>query len=108
MGNFQARQKRQKLIVGLFLAVWGFITFVPFIWMILSSFKTNPEIMQLNPSILPKNFTFDNFIKLFRDMNFAVYLKNTLIITGFSFFGLFLNAMAGYGFAKFKFKGKEK
>lgn len=48
MGNFQARQKRQKLIVGLFLAVWGFITFVPFIWMILSSFKTNPEIMQLN------------------------------------------------------------
>lgn len=108
MGNFQARQKKQKLIVGLFLAVWGFITFVPFIWMILSSFKTNPEIMQLNPSILPKNFTFDNFIKLFRDMNFAVYLKNTLIITGFSFFGLFLNAMAGYGFAKFKFKGKEK
>lgn len=39
-------------------------------------------------------------------MAFGTYLTNTLIIVLASFFGLFLNAMAGYGFAKFQFKGK--
>ena len=38
----------------------------------------------------------------------ALYLKNTLIVTICSFAGLFLNAMAGYGFAKYDFKGKNK
>lgn len=81
---------------------------LPFIWMILSSVKTDAEILQIPPTIWPRDFTWDSFIKLFTEMNFAVYLKNTLIIVVFSFLGLFLNAMAGYGFAKFKFKGKNK
>ncbi|RKC74308.1 L-arabinose transport system permease protein AraQ [Listeria monocytogenes] len=81
---------------------------LPFIWMVLSSLKTDAEILKIPPTIWPETFTLDNFTKLFTEMDFAIYLKNTLIIVFFSFFGLFLNAMAGYGFAKFKFKGKNK
>ncbi|MBA5790431.1 carbohydrate ABC transporter permease, partial [Escherichia coli] len=86
----------------------GFFMILPFIWMVLSSLKTDAEILKIPPTIWPETFTLDNFTKLFTEMDFAIYLKNTLIIVFFSFFGLFLNAMAGYGFAKFKFKGKNK
>lgn len=99
-------QKRNKIILGIILAVGGILTVTPFIWMILSSFKTNAEIVSVNQSLFPEQWSFQNFIDLFERLNFDVYLKNTLIITGFSFFGLLFNAMAGYGFAKYRFKGK--
>lgn len=102
----QEASRQAKIIVGLILAVWALVTIAPFLWMILSSFKSNAEISQMNQSILPHHWTLQNYKDLFISGNFGVYLKNTLIITGFSFIGLLLNAMAGYGFAKFKFKGR--
>lgn len=95
-----------KVAVGAILLFWGFITILPFLWMFLSSFKTNAEISQATQNFLPNHWTLDNYKRLFIDSNFGVYLKNTLIITLFSFMGMLLNAMAGYGFAKFKFKGR--
>lgn len=102
------KSRLSKWLIILILTIGGFFMILPFIWMILSSVKTDAEILQIPPTIWPRDFTWDSFIKLFTEMNFAVYLKNTLIIVVFSFLGLFLNAMAGYGFAKFKFKGKNK
>ncbi|KRM88857.1 carbohydrate ABC transporter permease [Liquorilactobacillus vini] len=102
----QEASRQTKIIVGLILAVWALVTIAPFLWMILSSFKSNAEISQMSQSILPHHWTLQNYKDLFISGNFGVYLKNTLIITGFSFIGLLLNAMAGYGFAKFKFKGR--
>lgn len=102
------KSRLSKWLIILILTVGGFFMILPFIWMILSSVKTDAEILQIPPTIWPRGFTWDSFVKLFTEMNFAVYLKNTLIIVVFSFLGLFLNAMAGYGFAKFKFKGKNK
>nr|WP_125646967.1 MULTISPECIES: carbohydrate ABC transporter permease [Lapidilactobacillus] len=82
------------------------MTILPFLWMFLSSFKSNAEISQMTQNFLPQHWTLMNYKNLFVSGNFGVYLKNTLIITLASFVGLLFNAMAGYGFAKFKFKGK--
>jgi len=98
--------KTAKIVVGIILTVGGLVMIMPFIWMILSSLKTDAEIMRIPPTIWPRQLTIENFEKLFTEFNFLLYLKNTLIIVACSFGGLFLNAMAGYGFAKFKFKGK--
>ncbi|WP_022795951.1 carbohydrate ABC transporter permease [Bavariicoccus seileri] len=106
--SYKNSQRGTKIFVGLILLIFGTMTFFPFLWMIFSSFKTNAEINQVVPTLLPQNPTFDNFIELFDRLNFGTYLKNTLIITFFSFAGLFLNAMAGYGFSKYDFKGKNK
>jgi multiple sugar transport system permease protein len=102
------KDRMSQWITGIVLAVGGLLVSIPFIWMILSAFKTETEVMQLTPTLWPKELTFDNFRYLFENMNFLVYLKNTIIIVVCSFFGLFLNAMAGYAFAKFKFKGRDK
>jgi multiple sugar transport system permease protein len=102
------RERYQQWIVAIILAVGGFLISIPFIWMILSAFKTESEVIQIPPTLWPKEFTLENFLYLFENMNFTIYLKNTIIIVLCSFIGLFLNAMAGYGFAKFTFKGREK
>ncbi|MGG6440111.1 carbohydrate ABC transporter permease [Saccharococcus caldoxylosilyticus] len=105
---YPKRERYQQWAAGIVLTVAGLLISIPFIWMILSAFKTESEVMQIPPTLWPNQFTLENFVHLFEDMNFALYLKNTIIIVLCSFIGLFLNAMAGYGFAKFQFKGKEK
>ncbi|EAC4946786.1 carbohydrate ABC transporter permease [Listeria monocytogenes] len=108
MNQYRQKSRGAQIAVISILTVGGFFMILPFIWMVLSSLKTDAEILKIPPTIWPETFTLDNFTKLFTEMDFAIYLKNTLIIVFFSFFGLFLNAMAGYGFAKLKFKGKNK
>ncbi|WP_430534494.1 carbohydrate ABC transporter permease [Listeria rocourtiae] len=108
MNQYANKSRGTKWLVGLILAIGGFFMILPFIWMVLSSVKTDAEILQIPPTIWPETFTWDNFKNLFTELNFGVYLRNTLVIVLFSFIGLFLNAMAGYGFAKFKFRGKNQ
>ncbi|ARI76492.1 carbohydrate ABC transporter permease [Halobacillus mangrovi] len=102
------KSKLEKSIVIFIMVVGGILVSIPFIWMISSSFKPESEVLAIPPTIIPDNPTIENYIQLFTNMNFAVYLRNTLIIVLFSFLGLLFNAMAGYGFAKYDFRGREK
>ncbi|MDT9027131.1 carbohydrate ABC transporter permease [Rossellomorea yichunensis] len=102
------KRKTEKTLVALLMILGGVLVSIPFIWMISSSFKPESEVLQIPPTLFPENPTMENYLNLFESMNFGVYLRNTLVIVLFSFLGLFFNAMAGYGFAKFHFKGKEK
>ncbi|MBY0011174.1 carbohydrate ABC transporter permease [Paenibacillus typhae] len=103
------RMKRvEKGIMITLLILGGLLMMVPFIWMIGSSFKPENEFTVIPPTLFPNHPTFNNYRDLFVKMDFLVYLKNTLIIVLCSFVGLFLNAMAGYAFAKFDFPGKNK
>ncbi|WP_078379028.1 carbohydrate ABC transporter permease [Sutcliffiella halmapala] len=108
MATNTAKAKIERSIVTLLLIVGGIIISIPFIWMISSSFKPESEVLMVPPTLFPENPTLANFVKLFESMNFGIYLRNTIIIVLLSFVGLLLNAMAGYGFAKFQFKGREK
>lgn len=99
-------KRLETTIVTIVLLVGAVLMVTPFVWMLLTSFKPEREAMLIPPTLFPKTITFENYINLFQNMNFLVYLKNTLIIVAFSFVGLLLNAMAGYAFAKYKFPGK--
>ncbi|QSF47167.1 carbohydrate ABC transporter permease [Paenibacillus tianjinensis] len=101
-------KKLEKGIMIALLVIGGLLMMVPFIWMIGSSFKPENEFTVIPPSLFPNHPTFNNYRDLFVKMDFLIYLKNTLIIVLCSFVGLFLNAMAGYAFAKFDFPGKNK
>ncbi|MGX7164058.1 carbohydrate ABC transporter permease [Enterococcus massiliensis] len=99
--------RRVKIVLGIALALGAIVWMLPFVWMLLSSFKTDMEIMKFPPKILPEHASWDNFKELFSAFDFAVYFKNTMVVVVFSFLGMFFNAMAGFGFAKYKFKGRE-
>ncbi|MGM7702749.1 carbohydrate ABC transporter permease [Pseudalkalibacillus sp. Hm43] len=100
-------KKIEKSIVSILLIIGGILVSIPFFWMIASSFKPSGEVLIFPPTLFPEDLTLENYLNLFERLNFGIYLRNTLIIVLFSFVGLLLNAMAGYGFAKYKFKGRE-
>ncbi|GKX29214.1 sugar ABC transporter permease [Vallitalea longa] len=99
--------KLDKIIVIVLLTLGGIVMFTPFIWMILTSFKHSSEAVLIPPTLFPNVPTLDNYKKLFEELNFLVYLKNTIIVVLLFFIGMLINAMAGYAFGKFKFPGKK-
>lgn len=82
------------------------ISTVPLLWTLVSSFKTNKEIMDSAFS-LPVSINLDNYIMAFKYSPLGTYFWNTFIITIFCiFFGLIIFSMSAYVFARFEFKGK--
>ena len=73
-----------KIIVYILLSIGSFIMIFPFIWMILSAFKTSQEIIAFPPKLFPSQFNFSNFVKAFQMAPFAKYFFNSVIVMIFS------------------------
>ena len=83
------------------------IFLAPYIYLILGSFKTQGDIQAYPPKIISK-FTFENYIKVFTDINIIFYLKNSFIVAGLTtILSLIIALPAAYSFARFNFLGKE-
>lgn len=92
-----------------FLALYGLITLIPFLWAISASFKPLGEIVSGGLSFIPQQFTVENYQQLFlREPLFLRWLLNSVIIavsvTGFN---LIFNSMAGYALARLRFWGRQ-
>ncbi len=91
------------------LAVYAFITFIPFAWALSASFKSLPEISLGETNFIPKAFTLDNYKTIFlQEPLFGRWLVNSMIIAvAVTLFNLLFNSMAGYALARIKFPGKQ-
>ncbi len=79
------KKRIKNSIAHIFLAILAFIWLVPIIWIVLTSFSTQTGIY--SPNIIPKEFTINNYVKLFTETNqfyFAKWFANTLIVAIFS------------------------
>lgn len=96
-----------RVFVVLLLAAGAVIMTIPFLWMVLTSFKTYPETLKVPIQWLPDTWMFDNFRKVLNDMSFGKYYVNTLQMTILSVGGqLFFCSLAAYAFARLRFPGK--
>lgn len=95
-----------KIFHILFLSVLAFIFLYPFIWMILSSLKSNNEFFSA-PWALPDKFMFENYITAWEKANLTRALFNSLFVSSFSVILILLASVpAAFAFARTKFKGK--
>ena len=79
----------------------------PILWVVMSAFKTNGEILT-SPLALPTSFSLDVFVHLFETYNFPVYFLNSLLAAGVStLVSLLFYAMGAYVIAKFEFPGRK-
>ena len=79
----------------------------PILWVVMSAFKTNGEILS-SPLALPTSFSLDTFVYLFETYNFPVYFLNSLLAAGVStLVSLLFYAMGAYVIAKFEFPGRK-
>ncbi len=96
-----------KFLTYFFLIVGALVMVFPFVWMILTSSKTVPESMQIPPTIFPAQLMLDNFKDAIASLPFGrLYLNTALMVFFRVVCAIFFSSMAGYAFAKLKFRGK--
>ncbi len=101
--------KLKKIILYLFLVVTGLITIAPFIWMLSASFMADGHANVYPPRFFPDEITLMQYENLFSRLNVARNLFNSLFLSVIvTLISLILNSMAGFAFAKYHFKGKDK
>ena len=96
-----------KGLTYFFLIAGSLIMIFPFVWMILTSLKTLSESMQIPPTILPAKPVFENFTYAVTSLPFVNLYINTIVLIFFRVLcAIVFSSMAGYAFAKLRFRGK--
>lgn len=99
------RRNTGTALIYLLLSFGGVLMLFPFVWMILTSFKTGADIYSF--SFIPRPFTTANYEKVFRTTDFPLWFANSLgigIVTTASV--LLFDALTGYVLCKMEFPGK--
>lgn len=107
--GWHAKQKLTAGIIHLLLILGSIAMITPFVWMILTAFKTKTEAISVDPFyILPENgWHFENFIDVWNSYNFLFLYKNTLLMIALRVLCACLTAtLAGYAFGRLRFPGK--
>lgn len=102
------RDKIMRVVIHVILILASITMLVPFLWMILTAFKTVTESTQVNPFVIfPTQWITDNFVTVINNMNFFILYKNTLLMIFFRVVCAVLTAtLAGYALGRLNFKGK--
>jgi len=96
-----------RVITYVMLTIGAIILVFPYLWMVLTSFKTQPESISLTLKLFPEKFVTAAYSELWAKVPFLSGVKNTLIIE-FSVIivGTFVSTMAAFSFAKLKLRHK--
>ena len=101
--------KRGGILLNLALWLVALFAMAPLLWMVSVSFMTPGEASSFPPPLLPKHPTTAYFVELFANTDMARYLANSLVLAILATsLSLTFNVMAGYAFAKLKFRGRDR
>ncbi len=101
--DFLIRFFRTLILIGL-----SFVILYPIIYMISCSFRERSDMNDPTVMWIPRNFTLDIIKETIEAMNFGETLYNTLVLNiGCCIVQVMSCAVTGYGFARFKFRGKK-
>ena len=108
MNTSMKSSKRLTTTLTYVVLVLGSILMIfPFVWMLLTSFKTQAESMAIPPQILPAQWNFDNFVTALASLPFLnLYVNTGLLILFRVLCAVIFSSMAGYAFAKLQFPCK--
>jgi multiple sugar transport system permease protein len=107
-----AAKRARSAVTGtgyhLFSGLLAVAFLMPILWATLNSIKSPAEANQQPPTWFPQSFSLDNYAKLatYGD-GIGVYLWNSIVLSTIVVIGtVFVTILAGYGFARFTFRGK--
>lgn len=102
----------KKMLLYVVLVCIAVIAIFPFFYILMASFRTNMEIFEYAlpftwKTLIPQEWTFNNYIAIFEEFHYGVALKNTLMVVVILVpLVLAISALGGFVFAFFDFKGK--
>ena len=105
--SLERNYRRNKMLVYAALIAGSVLMIFPFLWMLLTSFKSAGESVQIPPTILPQQWLTDNYSKALISLPFMkLYINTTLLIVFRVICAVAFSSAAGFAFAKLNFKGK--
>jgi multiple sugar transport system permease protein len=110
--SIQRSEKSRRIVSTVFtyiiLVFLAFVTVFPFYWMIITSLKSNNEIMNTTQTFFPTVVMWSNYVYVFQYFDFKTYMWNTIVVAFFSTLGtLITTILAAFAFARIEFKGRE-
>ncbi len=98
-----------RVFTYLGLALGSLIALGPLFWMISASVMATGEASTYPPRFIPHAITFEHYRALFTRLSVGHALWNSILIAvSVTVLSLFINAAAGYAFAKLRFRGRER
>lgn len=93
-----------KFVSFAILVLVFLLVIYPLFWTFMSSLKLNWAIFR-DPTGLPRNPTFDNYVEMWTKASFGTFFFNSVLVTGLGLVGrLTFSALTAYAFARFRFK----
>ena len=107
--SMKRRQQISSISINVILILVSITMLVPFVWMILTAFKTVTESTSVNPFVIfPKKIITSNFSEVINNMNFMQLYWNTfLLILGRVVAAVLTATIAAYAFARLDFPLKK-
>jgi len=103
------RNRGGTIAIHVVLIVAAILTVLPLVWMVSASLMPTGQAITDPPHLFPTQITFEHYRELFTRLNLGRSFFNTLLIAlSVTVLSLFFNSMAGYAFAKLRFRGRER
>lgn len=101
-------KKNLGKVIGIAVLVFlAFLVLYPFVWMLVTSFKAEADIVAYPPRLFSGHFGLTSYFDIWERVPFLKYYKNTIIFsTLVTCISLTFDTMAGYAFARMNFPGK--
>ena len=103
----RGRKTRRAIAYG-FLTFYALLMFVPFVWMVITAFKTQPDAVQM--TWIPDPVSLDGWQRAFTELNpniIRLFFNSALLAGAITVSNVVLGSMAGYAFARLRFPGRE-
>lgn len=98
----------QYIVIYAILIVFLTWSIYPILRVISISIRPGDNLLNESLAIIPENWTFDNYVKLFTEHSFLRWMWNSILVTGVVMLtGVALASTAGYAISRYKFPGRE-
>ncbi len=104
----QTQRLLVDIVTWMLLLVGSVIFVLPFFWMVSSSFKTFGELFVFPPTFIPEQLQWQNYLEIWRRLPFHLFFRNSFLVSTLETTGvLFTSSLAGYAFARLRFRYRD-
>jgi len=109
MDSARQRERITRVVLYILLVLGAFLAILPMVWMVSASLMPSGEASTYPPHFFPTTVTFTHYTDLFIRLNLGRNLLNSAFVAFVvTFASLFINSLAGYAFAKLRFRGRDR
>ena len=103
------REQIARILLYSLLLIGAVMALLPMVWMVSASLMPSGEASTYPPKFFPSRVTLDHYVDLFTRLNLGRYLLNSAFVSiVVTMTSLAINALAGYAFAKLRFRGRDR